>query len=110
MESLNLFSETEELLAQLVFIKDRINENLYQVEKEILSLINQIKESTSLMESNAHFNQLMKYLAIVDRAFTKFDFDISDRLKKFIGDFQRIDDSDTRVILWHSIRIGEYNL
>lgn len=110
MESFNLFTETGELLTQLVFIKDRINENLYLAEKEILSIINQIKESTSFEESNVHFDQLMKYLVLVDRTFTKFDFEISDRLRKFIGDFQRIDDNYTRSRLWSLIRTGEYVL
>lgn len=110
MEQLNCITETEKLFIEFLFIKNRIDENLYRIEKEVINTIDKIKLKDTVEECTIHFEQLGTYLSLIDRASIMYHIDISDRLRKFIDDFQRIDHEYTRTKLWYLIRSGKYYL
>lgn len=97
-------------IKKINFDFDRLNELLYLIEEEIVSLLRQIQQS-SFNESLEYFEQLEYYKQIIAKCYyNRHKIEISDKLFKFMDDFERTDDQLTKKNLWLSITSNTYHL
>jgi hypothetical protein len=68
MPKIEIIQNTEELVEKLNSDFDRVSEMLYLVEKEVISIMNKIGES-SLIDSVKYFDYLEQYKVIVSRCY-----------------------------------------
>jgi hypothetical protein len=79
---------------------------LYQIEKEIDNVFRKIKETILLSDANSYFDLLDKTQLLLAKMSFKDGVVLSPNLKKFVYDFDRIDDFDQKTYLYSVLKSG----
>ncbi|MBY0110232.1 MAG: hypothetical protein K2X90_03920 [Candidatus Babeliaceae bacterium] len=91
-------------------IKNLIVPNLRLIEEEINLLLSfKIRNCNNLQEAKKYFDILQKIQEVLAMLFFKEKIEISNKLQKFIRDFERLDDGWLRENLFNEIKQGSYN-
>jgi hypothetical protein len=80
------------------------------IKKEICLLIDEIEKKNSFEETILIFNILGEIQYILAKAIFKNDLELDSSFKKFIHDFDRIDDDEVKKYLFKKIKAKEYEL
>lgn len=100
MEAKNLIYETKQYLEKFNFYTDRLNEDLYLIEKEIQRLLGNIRDS-AFEDCLIFFKELEEFKLIVAKIFYNgYKIEIPDRLLRFVYNFERTDIERERENLW----------
>lgn len=99
-----------QVIENLNFDYDRLNELLYLIEEEIVFLLKKIK-NTSVEESIAFFDQLETYKTIVAKCYyNRNKIEISEKLFLFMTDFERSDLLIEKRRIWNQLKEGKHVL
>ncbi len=91
-------------------IKQIVLPQLSSIETEIVDLLfNKIKSCKTLEDPSQYFDLLEKIYSPIAMLFFKEHIEISDKLRRFIRDFDRIDDPWLRKQLYETIQNCSYN-
>lgn len=74
------------------------------IEKEIRLLFNSLKQTNSITEADLIFRNLEDIQFVLAQAVFKDGVNVSDFLRKFIYDFDRIDDTDVKKYQYNKIK------
>lgn len=108
MDQFFTIKEGEEYLTQLDFIHNRIYEGIYVLGNNIDEKISQIAGCKTFEESLTYFDEARTLLAFLYKCRTKYNFDLSDKTRKMMDDFERIDVLSLKELLWQKITSGMY--
>ena len=78
--------------------------NLEFIQKQIELLFNLIKETKNIDETEMVFKILEEIQFVLARAIFKDKLEVNQFLRQFVYDFDRIDDSDTKIHLFNKIK------
>ncbi|TET06851.1 hypothetical protein E3J79_00630 [Candidatus Dependentiae bacterium] len=104
----NLISLLEQLSKEKT--KDVIIKKIPSVVKEINKLLLKIKECKKIEAANKYFDLLEKIQFVLAKLLYIENIDMQTDLKKFIGDFDRLDDSMLREYLFKEIKENKHVL
>lgn len=95
---------------KLEYIKNIVVPNLKVIEEEIDALFfSKIKSSKNIEEAEVYFDILQQIQGILAELFFKGKIELSDILRRFISDCERLDDEWLRNHLFGLIKEGKYN-
>ena len=86
----------------------KIVDSLEPFENEIKAIIDKAKFANNLNDCIQEFTLLEEYQLIAAKLLFKYNFAMSDKLKTFINDFDRLDDLEARQYLLGGIKGGKY--
>lgn len=81
-------------------------DNLSKIEKEIGNILREIKKTNSLTDAEVYFNLLDKAQLFLARLAFKVGMSLPLNLRKFVYDFDRVDDFDQKTYLYSTIKSG----
>ena len=90
--------------------KESLAKNASLIQKELNSLLERIKRSSSLEKAESIFELLEEIQLVLAKATFKDEVILTPQLRRFVYDFDRIDDEAMRAHLYDKIRLGEYTL
>ncbi len=82
--------------------------NLEFIQKQIELLFTIIKRTKSIEEAELTFKILEEIQFVLARAIFKDKLEVSQFLRQFVHDFDRIDDDETKIHLFNQIKLLEY--
>ncbi len=91
-------------------IKKIVTPKLPIIEEEVKKLLSQIKDCENIQKAHDYFDLLQRTVEALEGLAYKEKIDLSDSLWKFIKDFDRIDDKESRNYLFKEIKTGNYYL
>jgi hypothetical protein len=90
--------------------KERLITNLSFIQQILVLLLEQIKLTASYEEANLIFKILEDMQFVLAKAVFKNKIVVTPQLRKFISDFDRIDDEALKNYLYSKIKSDEYKL
>ena len=100
--------EINNLLSNYSLDNELITGKISSLEEEIKQILEQIRLVNNYESSEKHFQILGQYHLLAAKLLFKYDFDLSNKFKEFIRDFDRLDDLGTRQNLYEKIKEGKY--
>lgn len=82
----------------------KLKDNISFIQKKIFELLNQIKATNSINEAIPLFKDLERIQYILAKAVFKDNLIVTPAIKKFISDFDRVDDEEMKIFLYLKIK------
>ncbi|HEV7646132.1 MAG TPA: hypothetical protein VGO50_19505 [Pyrinomonadaceae bacterium] len=106
----NTLDELESFLPKYEENKRNLERILVEAEIEITKTLNFLRNSELEMDLENSFQKLADYQFILAKLLFADELRISEGLKKFVHDFDRVDDDELKAYLLAKIKSGEYDL
>ncbi len=100
--------EIMELVSGIKLQEKQLDAKLRFLEDEIRKLINSIKSYSSVEEATEIFTILGDYQESLSVLVFKIGYTVSENLRTFVKDFDRVDDLDLRSYIFSKIKTNEY--
>jgi hypothetical protein len=103
-------NEIKDLLIRIEnnFSEEGVSEDLPKLESIVMSLFNSIGVCETLQEARTLFSIINDIQFVVAKLVFKEGVEVSDRLRKFVRDFDRLDDLEIMTSFFNQIKKGEY--
>lgn len=89
-------------------LKTHSNTEIEYIQQKVISLLYVIETAKSFEEVESIFDILEQIQFLLAKAVFKENVNVTPLLMKFVSDFDRVDDSDTRHYLYEKIKSKEY--
>lgn len=106
MSQLVILKEIELEARKIDYAINQIKQREVLIEQEIRQLFESIKSADNIQEASTYFEALSKIQEPLSLIAFKYHIEISGKLRGFIRDFERIDDSKTKEYLYLRIKSG----
>ena len=94
-------------LNKIKSLSSEIENCLNLIEYEIDSFLLDIRASDTFANSSKHFDFLQKIQEEISALYFKDKIQCTDKMRKFLTEFDRIDDADLRLYYYKKIKAGQ---